>query len=335
MKKTGLVAVVAAASLMLTACGANGDLKKIAMEIGDTKVTAGDVATLIVSEAGAENFDAAKSQIADMIESYMKYDALGRAMGIDLTDQDKETGASIRAQVASSNGGYKAYKKYLEENASSMEFLDRMGDANAYYTYVNKKIEEKLAEKETTDEEVKAYYDENYMCVKHILIKVDEENGIADMDAAKAKADEIIAKLNEGGDFVALMKEYSDDKDSEGNDNCGETGYVFKDGDFGNPAFEEAAVALAEGEYTKEAVKVEGGSYSGYHIIMRLALPAEMGENEETVSSSFESQRFETVFDELCAEYGIEVKVNQDVIDALKADMLTEKPQTATEQIAY
>lgn len=335
MKKTSFVAVVAAVALMLSSCGGNGELKKTAMEINGYKISGGDVAALIVSEAGVDSFDDAKDQIVDLIEDYMKIEALGDAMDIELTAEEEMSATDLRAQVASSNGGYKAYKKYLEENSASLDFVEKLGKANAYYSHINEKVEESLAEKETTDEEIKAYYNENYMCVKHILIKVDEEKGIADMDAAKAKADEVLAKLNDGGDFVALMKEYSDDKDTDGNDNCGETGYVFKDGDFGNPAFEEAAAALGEGEYTKEAVKVEGGSYSGYHIIMRLALPSEMGENEDSIRSAYQSKMRDDALDALCEEYGIEIKINQDVIDALKADMLTEKPQTQSEDVQY
>ena len=133
----------------------------------------------------------------------------------------------------------------------------------------------KLAEKMTsedalTDEALLKYYNDNYARVKHILIKVGDE-GISDLDAAKAKADEVIAELNGGADFETLMTKYSGDVDSDGNINGGATGYVFKSGDFSNPAFEDASFALAVGEYTKEPVKVEA-SYSGYHIIKRYAL---------------------------------------------------------------
>lgn len=332
MKKTGLAAVLAAASLMLASCG-NGTLDKVAMEIGNQKITAGDIATLTMLESGEENFDAALDSTAELVELYAKYNALGKAMKIELTDEDKANGTAIRAQFASANGGYKEFKKYMKENSSSVEFLDMLGVTNSYYTYVNEKIDEKLGDKEATDEELQKYYTDNYMCVKHILIKADEANGV-DMDGAKKKAEEVLTKLNEGGDFVALMKEYSEDKDADGNENCGETGYVFKDGDFGNDAFEDAAAALKPGEYTKELVKVEGGSYSGYHIIMRLELPAEMGDNKESVSSAYAQKQREDIFNSMCEEYGIKVVVNQDVIDSLKANMLSELPKTETDDSA-
>ena len=333
MNKMRLAAVIAAASLALTSCGANGSLKKVAMEIGGQKITAGDIATLNMIESGADNFDTGLSNVSKMIESYAKYNALGKAMKIELTDEDKASGTEIRSQIASSNGGYKKFKKYMEENSSSIEFLDMLGQTNAYYSYVNEKIDEKIGDKQATDEELQKYYNDNYMCVKHIVIKADDANGVS-MDDAKKKAEEVLAKLNEGGDFVALMKEYSEDKDSDGNDNCGETGYVFAEGDFGNPAFEDAAAALKPGEYTKELVKVEGGSYSGYHIIMRLELPAEMGDNKDAVTQGYEQKQREDIFDALCEEYGIKIKINQEVIDSIKASMLTELPKTENDDNA-
>ena len=66
-----------------------------------------------------------------------------------------------------------------------------------------------------TDEALLKYYNDNYARVKHILIKVGDE-GISDLDAAKAKADEVIAELDGGADFETLMTKYSGDVDSDG-----------------------------------------------------------------------------------------------------------------------
>ena len=203
MNKMRLAAVIAAASLALTSCGANGSLKKVAMEIGGQKITAGDIATLNMIESGADNFDTGLSNVSKMIESYAKYNALGKAMKIELTDEDKASGTEIRSQIASSNGGYKKFKKYMEENSSSIEFLDMLGQTNAYYSYVNEKIDEKIGDKQATDEELQKYYNDNYMCVKHILIKADDANGVS-MDDAKKKAEEVLAKLELCRDLAPL-----------------------------------------------------------------------------------------------------------------------------------
>ena len=110
------------------------------------------------------------------------------------------------------------------------------------------------------------------------------------MEDAKTKAEAILAKLAAGEDFEALMNAESDDVDAEGKVNGGEEGYIFKEGDFGNPAFEDASKALAVGEYTTELVEVNGASYSGYHIIKRYDVPAGyFAENKEALSETIKT----------------------------------------------
>ena len=82
-------------------------------------------------------------------------------------------------------------------------------------------------------------------------------------EAALKKAKELIKKLDEGEDFEKLAKENSDDE-----------GTASKGGvldPFGHGAmvteFEEAALDLEDGEYTKEPVKTT----FGYHIILRVS----------------------------------------------------------------
>lgn len=145
------------------------------------------------------------------------------------------------------------------------------------------------AEKDATEEEIENYFNDNYLRVKHILIKTGD-GGEATMEDAKTKAEAILAKLAAGEDFEALMNAESDDVDAEGKVNGGEEGYIFKEGDFGNPAFEDASKALAAGEYTTELVEVNGASYSGYHIIKRYEIPAGyFAENKEALSETIKT----------------------------------------------
>lgn len=104
------------------------------------------------------------------------------------------------------------------------------------------------ADIKVTDEEIKEYYD-NYkpqIKARHILV------------ADEAKAKEVKAKLDEGGDFAELAKEYSTDTASA--EAGGDLGW------FGTgqmvPEFEEASYALDVNEISAP-VKSE----HGYHII--------------------------------------------------------------------
>ena len=96
---------------------------------------------------------------------------------------------------------------------------------------------------------------------KHILIKFEEaeDDAAVDNTAKKTQAEEILARINGGEDFDALMKEFNEDTGEP------ETGYTFGPGEM-VPEFEEAAKALKIGEVSG---LVE--STYGYHIIKRTA----------------------------------------------------------------
>ncbi len=91
--------------------------------------------------------------------------------------------------------------------------------------------------------------------VSHILIIVDDNRTD---EAAKKRAEEVLAKLKAGGDFAALAKEYSDDPGSKDN------GGVYKDTPVLSwvPEFKNAALTLPINELSG-LVKTD----YGYHII--------------------------------------------------------------------
>lgn len=109
-------------------------------------------------------------------------------------------------------------------------------------------LEQQVAKK-VTDKDVKKLYDEykstfkseKEVKAKHILVP------------SKDKADEVIAKLNKGGDFDKLAKEYSKEP--------AELGYFTKR--VMVPEFANAAFSMKKGEVSKAPVKTQ----FGYHVI--------------------------------------------------------------------
>ncbi len=104
----------------------------------------------------------------------------------------------------------------------------------------------------------------DWIKARHILIRFpqDEKDKDKKDEIAKAKIDEIAAKLKDGADFAELADEYTEDPSNE-------SGGVKKGGDLGwfsrgrmDPNFEKAAFALEVGQVS-EPVK----SYFGYHLI--------------------------------------------------------------------
>lgn len=318
MKKTRVIAVVAALAMALSACGANGNLKKVAMEVGDTKITAGDIAVMTKADMAymGSDFATVKPMITEQMETIFQYGELGKAMKLELTDEEKNSAVSMRAQYAANGGGYDTYAKYLKDNASSMEFLDKLFTASAYASKVQEKIAEEFEDKEATDDELKAFYEESYYAAKHILINKPEEGEEAAEGEKQGEelANELLERAKNGEDFDAMMKEYSQDPGSESNPD----GYVFTDGEMVEP-FENKVKELKPGEFG-----ICESDY-GYHVILRLELPA-FEDQKDTVSSSYSSKRTEKRFEELLKEHNIEIKINQEVIDAITEDMLTEAP---------
>jgi peptidyl-prolyl cis-trans isomerase C len=116
----------------------------------------------------------------------------------------------------------------------------------------------KVVRPQTTDDAVKARYDEQYagkageteVHARHILV------------ADEATAKKIIVDLKKGGDFAALSKQYS--KDPGAAQQGGDLGF-FKKGDM-VPEFADTAFALKDKEIAPAPVK----SQFGWHVIQTL-----------------------------------------------------------------
>lgn len=335
MKKTGLLAVLTSGALLLSGCG-NSSLNKTAMQIGDTTVTLGDIAVMAQSymSYGAD-FDTAKTALADQIEEILKYGAVGEAMGLEFTDDDRMSVIEMKAQYAQSGGGYSAYSDYLEKAGSSMDFLDKFFTATVYQAQVQDQME--IAE--PTDDELKTYFAEHYYRAKHILIEDTEEAteeateaaSEAATDAASAepemtaeeRANDLLARAQSGEDFDALIAEYSTDPGSESNPD----GYIFTDGDMVTE-FEDCVKSLQPGEFG-----ICKSDY-GYHVIQRLPFDASQAnfeqwftDNRSSVESAYETAQREQKLDELCQQYNITITVDEDAINGFTEDqMVTPEP---------
>jgi parvulin-like peptidyl-prolyl isomerase len=329
MKKTSLLAVLAAGAIMMSGC-ASPKLSKTAIEVNDTKVTVGDIAAMVPSYINyGYDFDSAVSMLSQQMEESFKYGAVAETMGLELTDEDKQMVIQERASFAGQAGGLKKYEKFLKESGSSLEFVESLFSATLLQSKVNDKIREELGDAEPTDEELKAYFLENYMRAKHVLIeKEPKEETEETSEAADAKekvygeeeANKILERAKKGEDFDTLVKTYSTDPGSETNPD----GYVFTDGEMVKE-FQECVESLKPGEFGICE------SEFGYHIIQRLPLSAEEAkfedwykEKQSNVSSAFESKKITDKLDKLCEEHGITSKVYDDVIAVLEESDLAE-----------
>lgn len=318
MKKMRFLALALAGMLALSGCGKGVNTKEVAMRIGDVKVTAGDVAVITDLMSGGD-FDSAKAVFPEQIINSFKYSELGKAMGIELTAEEKLSGVNTRAQQAKQLGGLSTLEKYLKANGSSIAFLDELFGTSAYISKVNEKISEMIKDTPVTDEEVQKYYADNYMCAKHILIDKGE-----DAEASKKLAEEILERAKNGEDFDKMAQDYSTDPGLESNPQ----GYVFTSGEMVKP-FEEGVKALEIGGFG-----ICESDY-GYHVLLRLDLPELTDEMKGNITKACENNRTTAKMDELLEEYGIKIETKDDVINAITVDILKLKAEDlipATEQ---
>jgi len=151
---------------------------------------------------------------------------------------------------------------FLKQNGITRDVFER--DVNEQI-----KIEKLLKVSAPTDEEIKAYYDENKatqfempetVTARHILIAFDSADDATKKDAKKKKAEGLRQKLDKGDDFVKLAEENSDCPSKAKGGNLGE----FPRGNM-VPAFEQVAFSLKTNEISG-VVETE----FGYHIIQTL-----------------------------------------------------------------
>ena len=128
-----------------------------------------------------------------------------------------------------------------------------------------------------TQEDLQRYYNdhreqfrvEDAVNVRHILVVPGGKKNLApgqaapaptqqELDAAKAKADDLIKQLKGGADFAAVAKKDSDDSSAA---NGGSIGWVTRNKTV--PEFEKAAFELPKGGMTDQPVKTQ----FGFHII--------------------------------------------------------------------
>lgn len=153
----------------------------------------------------------------------------------------------------------KAVEQYFKDHAN--EF---MTEETVVLEYLDLNKEELSHQAEVSEDEIKEAYDKEAAAFKpsverhaaHIMIE-EKADG-----SQQVTLNEVEAKLKEGGDFSALAKKYSDDKESAVMG--GDVG--FSAGDVFEPEFEKALAALAQVGDVSQPIKTR----YGYHIIKLL-----------------------------------------------------------------
>ncbi|MDX1810762.1 MAG: SurA N-terminal domain-containing protein, partial [Gammaproteobacteria bacterium] len=199
-----------------------------------------------------------------------------------LRDQSREISvitfpiAKFKDQVKVSD---EEIKKHYDNNLNSYQT-----DEQVQLKYLELSVDGLMPKVSVDDSELQAYYKEQKnrfttpeeRKASHILIEFGD-----DEDAAKAKAESILAKAKAGEDFAKLAKENSDDigSKSEGGD-LGFFGRGVMDKNF-----EDAAFALNKGQIS-DVVR----SQFGFHIIKLVDIKPSAGKSFADVKSTIEKE---------------------------------------------
>ena len=279
--------------------------KKTEKKPKNKKMIAGIVGVVVLAGAiggGAYAYTSSQtvgSVNGDRISKSELYDTMANVYGSSAVDSlitmkviEKEADKrNVEVKESEINEEVKAYEEsYGGEEAltSALEASGLTLDDLKEDIEVNIKIEKLMQEDiEITEDEVKAYYEENkanydqpeQVEVSHILVE-DEET-----------ANDLLKKIKDGGDFAELAKENSTDTASA--ESGGELGYISK-GEMVEE-FEDTAFALKVDEVS-DVVK----SDYGYHIIKATG---HKEAKESTYEGSKEDAKEAALSEKISSEY--------------------------------
>ena len=160
--------------------------------------------------------------------------------------------------------------EYVELDASRLEVAETVDEATLRERY----------------EESKArYVDPEQRLASHILIQTPANADAQAVQAAQARAADIVAKARmDGADFAELAREYSEDPGSKGTG--GDLGWIEKG--VTDAAFEDALFSMAQG--VSDPVK---GS-DGWHVILLREIKEESGKSFEDARVELEKEYLES-----------------------------------------
>jgi len=154
--------------------------------------------------------------------------------------------------------------------------------------------------------EIEAWAKENaakiMVPVRHILVKASKDKK-EEADAAKQKAEGILARVKKGEDFAALAKEFSDDPGSKdkGGQYPGEQVENFV------PEFRESVAKLKPGELDQNLVQTQ----FGFHIIKRDAA------SKDDIAKAYKASKSDDLAKQMAAEINADMKAGKTADDAL------------------
>ncbi len=229
--------------------------------------------------------------------------------GLTLTDELLDLVEQAKQEAVTESGGEEAFQAALKEQGLTEELYEASLRTGAYANGLEEHYFGKGGVLIPSAEELTRFYNETFIQAKHILISSQDEEGNPlegdELAKQEALAKEVLQKVQDGGDFDELSKEYTADPTQP---LFFPEGYIFREGEMVDP-FYQGALALKENE-TSGLVKSE----FGWHIIRRMPLDPEQQETyaPSTGRNVITGEDFESLLEGWMKE--AEVVVKEDLV---------------------
>jgi len=255
--------------------------------------------------ANEEMLNSAKDQALEAI----KFDRILRKYAkdnkIELTAEDKKKVDDNIKSAIEQAGGLEQYKKTLEEMFLNENLYRSVVESQILQSKVQEAMTSAGSRLAPSEDEVKTYFNENYLHAKHILISTQDITDEAEIAKKKETAEKALSRAKAGENFDALIKEYGEDPGMTSTPD----GYYFPEGQMVTE-FYEGTKALKDNEISG---LVE--SSFGYHIIQRLPIAADyFDKNKDTVAPQIVAEQ-------------AGAKLNEEISALMEASVVEKTPE--------
>ena len=218
----------------------------------------------------------AKSQAEEAVRFYANIENMAQAHGVALTEADRAAMDETVAEVVEQLGSEEAFQNNLDQMGISRETYDRISSTTYLFDHLVDLVLDESSELFLPLES----YGQYAAYADHILLATKDLTTYTDLDeeavsAKRAKAEELLAQLQNAEDVQALFTELADANSEDTGRAANPDGYVFGKGEMVE-AFEDAAFSLQPGEISG----IVESDY-GYHIILRKDLAQKLEQDTE------------------------------------------------------
>ena len=203
-----------------------------------------------------EMSDYVEQQVVSYLKEYAAAEVMADNLSVTVSDDDKKALDNYIAQVIAEIN--------KDENTSYAAELEAANMTDAMFrdlqdnSLIQSQIYVSKYQGTATDEQILDYVHQNYVRVKHILIKTVDLDDEQKAEARK-RADNVLERAKNGENFEDLVKEFSED----GMDP--DTGYYFTTGQMVQEFNDFCFAGHKAGD--TGIVYGESSSYAGYHVM--------------------------------------------------------------------